>query len=144
MLTEADTCREYVRPHLRAAGWDDDPRSFVEQRTFTDGRIIPVGTRVRRGPVNRADYLLRYTRDFTLAVLEAKREYKQPGDGLGQAKEYAEICWQLWSSRWNRTGEHRRPRIIYLADRTILVDDPKDKTFAPFGDARARPGPRRW
>src|SRR5712691_9777080 len=23
-----------------------------------------------------------------------------------------------------------------LADRNILIDDPKDKTFAPFGDAR--------
>ena len=30
----------------------------------------------------------------------------------------------------------RRPRILYLADRNILVDDPKDKTFTPFGDAR--------
>jgi type I restriction enzyme R subunit len=27
-------------------------------------------------------------------------------------------------------------QILYLADRNILVDDPKDKTFAPFGDAR--------
>ena len=34
------------------------------------------------------------------------------------------------------TGEHRKPRILFLADRNILVDDPKDKTFAPFGDAR--------
>jgi type I restriction enzyme R subunit len=25
---------------------------------------------------------------------------------------------------------------LYLADRNVLVDDPKDKTFAPFGDAR--------
>ena len=34
------------------------------------------------------------------------------------------------------TGEHRRPGSCILADRNILVDDPKDKTFAPFGDAR--------
>ena len=39
-------------------------------------------------------------------------------------------------ARWNRTGDHRRPRILYLADRNILIDDPKDKIFAPFGDAR--------
>ncbi|HSH81750.1 MAG TPA: type I restriction-modification enzyme R subunit C-terminal domain-containing protein, partial [Herpetosiphonaceae bacterium] len=44
--------------------------------------------------------------------------------------------WKLWSARWNRAGAHRRPRILYLADRNILVDDPKDKIFAPFGDAR--------
>ena len=33
---------------------------------------------------------------------------------------------------------YRRPRILYLADRNILIDDPKDKTFAPFGDARCK------
>jgi len=38
--------------------------------------------------------------------------------------------------RWNRTGEHRRPKILYLADRNILIDDPKDKMFTTFGDAR--------
>ena len=34
------------------------------------------------------------------------------------------------------TGEYRRPRILYLADRNILVDQPKDGIFAAFGDAR--------
>ena len=56
--------------------------------------------------------------------------------GTGKTFVAFQICWKLWSSRWNRTGEHRRPKILYLADRNILVDDPKDKTFAPFGDAR--------
>ena len=32
---------------------------------------------------------MRYTRDFSLAVVEAKAGYKKPGDGLQQAKEYA-------------------------------------------------------
>ena len=39
---------------------------------------------------------------------------------------------------WNAKGEHRKPRILFLADRNVLVDDPKDKTFAPFGDARCK------
>ena len=25
MITEANTCRKYVRPKLIQAGWDDDP-----------------------------------------------------------------------------------------------------------------------
>jgi len=238
-LTEADTCRKFVLPKLYAAGWDDDRIS--EQKTFTDGRIVVVGNRTNRRPQKRADYLLRYRPDFSIAVVEAKAAYKNPGDGLQQAKEYAQIlglnfaystnglgivehdfttgrdndiqdfpspeglwerlkhaenipsqiverlltpyyhlsgkspryyqeiainrvvkailegkprvlltlatgtgktvvafqiCWKLWSTRWNRTGEYRRPRILYLADRNILVDDPKDKIFAPFGDAR--------
>lgn len=47
-----------------------------------------------------------------------------------------QICWKLWNSRWNRSDEHRRPKILFLGDRNILVDDPMAKMFAPFGDAR--------
>lgn len=241
MITEADTCRKYVLPKLFEAGWDNDPHSFTEQKTFTDGRIVVAGNKVRRRASKRADYLLRYTRDYMIAVVEAKPTFKSPGDGLQQAKEYAaildlsfaystnghgivefdfltgqeqlldafptpqqlwarlqvlggitddiaerlltpyyrllsgepryyqeiainravqailqdrnrllltmatgtgktlvafQICWKLWESRWNRTGEHRKPKILYLADRNILVDDPKDKDFAPFEHAR--------
>jgi len=56
--------------------------------------------------------------------------------GTGKTVVAFQICWRLWSTGWNRTGEFRKPRILYLADRNVLVDDPKDKTFAPFGDAR--------
>jgi len=241
MISEADTCRKFVEPKLVAAGWDEEPHAFTEQKTFTDGRIHVMGEHARRGPQKRADYLLRYRRDFAIAVVEAKAAHKTAGAGLQQAKEYAEIldlkfaystngheiiefdyltgtervvetfpapddlwrrlaahrgltpeaasvvlapsfpspgtrpryyqeiainrtleaiglgtrrmlltmatgtgktvvafqiCWKLWSARWNREGAHRRPKILYLADRNILVDDPKDKTFAPFGDAR--------
>lgn len=242
-LTEADTCRKYVVPKLQKAGWDDAPHAIAEQRYFTDGRIYPLADRVRRGKGKKADYLLRYQRDLTIAVVEAKPEFRRPGDGLGQAMEYAEIlgvpfaystnghgivefdfaagletemdefpspdqlwqrftqargvtegaqaallqpthydaskslryyqelavnrtvqavaqskkrilltmatgtgkthvafqiCWKLWNARWNRDGTHRRPRILYLADRNILVDDPKDKAFSAFGDARSK------
>ncbi|GMW05880.1 MAG: hypothetical protein AMXMBFR8_06770 [Nevskiales bacterium] len=242
MTNEADTCRKYVVPKLQAAGWDAEPHSIAEQRTITDGRVIPVGKGFVRKPPKRVDYLLRYTRDFPLAVVEAKASYKTATDAVQQARAYAEmldlkyayatngtdiieidyftgsetrltefpkpedlwqryqtgsgikapdkidqlispyntvggkppryyqqiainraveailggkrrllltmatgtgktivafqISWKLWSSRWNRTGEHRKPRILFLADRNILVDDPKDKTFSPFGDAR--------
>jgi type I restriction enzyme R subunit len=56
--------------------------------------------------------------------------------GTGKTVVAFQICWKLSEARWNRTGEYRRPRILYLADRNILIDDPKDKTFTPFGDAR--------
>jgi type I restriction enzyme R subunit len=240
MPTEADTCRRYVLPRLYAGGWTDDQIS--EQKTFTDGRILLSGTSVRRGPQKRADYLLRYRPNLALAVVEAKASHRAPGDGLQQAKEYAQaldlkfaystnghgiiefdfltgressldafptpdqlwkrlsshlglksdvevqrytapgiqvpgrplryyqeiainntvrailngqrrvlvnmatgtgktdvafhIAWKLWSTRWNSRSEPRRPRILFLSDRSVLVDDPKDKQFAPFGDAR--------
>ena len=31
----------------------------------------------------------------------------------------------LTPSRWNRKGEHRRPKILFLADRNFLVDVPR-------------------
>jgi len=71
------------------------------------------------------------------AILQGKpRVLLTMATGTGKTLVAFQICWKLWNSRWNRTGEHRRPRILYLADRNILVDDPKDKTFAPFADAR--------
>jgi type I restriction enzyme R subunit len=56
--------------------------------------------------------------------------------GTGKTVVAFQICWKLWNARWNRTGEYRKPRILFLADRNVLIDDPKDKTFTPFGDAR--------
>jgi type I restriction enzyme R subunit len=245
MANEADTCRKYVTPKLIAAGWDEAPHSFTEQKTFTDGRILITGNQARRGIQKRADYLLRYQRNFPIAVVEAKPDEDPAGDGVQQAKEYAEIlglkfafatngreiieidfingletlredfptphellqryevghhinsdiraslltpynnlveeraryyqeiainrvvqdvlqgkrrilitmatgtgktfvafqiCWKLWNARWNRTNDYRHPKILFLADRNILIDDPKDKMFAGFGDARHKIG----
>ena len=78
-MTEADTCRKFVVPLLQKAGWDNDPHSIAEQRYFTPGRIVAQGQTARRRPGKRADYLLRYTRDLPLAVVEAKADYKTPG-----------------------------------------------------------------
>src|SRR5438876_8342939 len=91
MSNEADTCRKFVVPKLLAAGWDTEPHSIAEQRSITDGRIVPVGKGFVRKPPKRVDYLLRYTRDFPLAVIEAKAAYKTAGDGVQQAKQYAEM-----------------------------------------------------
>src|SRR4051794_36119983 len=90
-VTERDTCRKYVLPKLQAAGWEDDPRSIQEEKTFTDGRIVVAGGRAKRRKRKRADYLLRYTRDYLIAVVEAKAAYKTARHGLQQAKDYAEI-----------------------------------------------------
>jgi type I restriction enzyme R subunit len=239
-MNEADTCTRLIRPKLEAVGWDNAPHLYNEQVSFTDGRIVVAGSKVRRRKRKIADFLLRFTRDLTLGVVEAKSDEEPAGAGMQQAKEYAEIlglkfayasngneilefdyftgqertvadypgpdelwqrykagmsfpgpvtqgllapsypcekgrryyhqlainrtlesifrgkkrtlltmatgtgktitafhiCWRLWSQRWNRTGEHRRPKILYLADRNVLVDDPMAKDFLPFGDAR--------
>ncbi len=233
MANEANTCRKFVLPKLYSAGWNDD--QINEQQYFTDGRIVVVGRKHYRKAGKKADYLLRYTLDYPIAVVEAKADYKKAGDGMQQAKEYAQILgllfaystngkeieeynfitgkqksieafptpqelwqsvsqfkeinnpeiekdflapfyrevggkqpryyqeiainkaveevlkgnkrilitmatgtgktfvafqiiWKLWKSR-------RKKRILFLADRNILVDQAKDKTFSPMGDA---------
>ena len=223
------------------AGWDQPPYAINEQRTFTDGRIVFIGGKARRGRQKRADFILRYRPDFSIAVVEAKSKYKHAAEGLQQAKEYAEIlglkfaystngreiveadyttgtektlssfpspdelwkrlskheqvgdavkdqllsptfpdkdkplryyqeiavnravqailqqrrrilltlctgagktavafqiCWKLWNGGWNPKGKNCKPKILFLADRNVLVDDPKDKDFSAFGDAR--------
>lgn len=85
---------------------------------------------------------LRYYQEIAVnrviqAILSGKtRVLINMATGTGKTDVAFHICWKLWSTRWNRLGEPRRPRILYLSDRSILVDDPKDKQFAPFGDAR--------
>ena len=69
---EKDTCRDYVMPLLKAAGWSDD--QIVEQFPITAGRVITVGKKHRRGEALRADYVLEYEPGAPVAVVEAKRE----------------------------------------------------------------------
>lgn len=237
--SEADTCRRYITPALLVAGWDPHVQ-IAEQRPVTDGRVVVAGRTTARRRPRRLDYLLRFTRDLPLAVLEAKAQSEPAASGLQQAIEYAEmlglpfayasngveiiehdfltgvertidaypspdelwlrycenrdlpvgaqqilaeplyqdperslryyqllsvnraveafalgreralltlatgtgksfvafqICWRLWNSQWNRAGANRRPRILYIADRNVLLDQPRLGVFAPFGDA---------
>jgi hypothetical protein len=55
MSTEAGTRRKFVVPRLQNAGWDSDPHSIAEQRSFTDGRIIVRGNRAERKKTKRAE-----------------------------------------------------------------------------------------
>ncbi len=89
-MNEADTCRTYILPALHDAGWDD--AHITEQLVLTPGRIVPLGQRkYKRQKARRPDYVLYYRRNLPIATLEAKAEYKKPGDGLQQAIQYAEL-----------------------------------------------------
>ena len=79
-MTEADTCRTYVLPRLYAAGWTDD--HIAEQRMIAPGRIVPIGHGHTRKESLRPDYILYLKKHYPIAVVEAKAEYKHPGDGI--------------------------------------------------------------
>jgi hypothetical protein len=69
-----------------------------EQKSFTDGRIVVAGDKPRRRKQKRADYLLRYRRDFPIAIVEAKSIYK---------------------SHCRLTAHKRKERNVPIAPRTI-------------------------
>jgi type I restriction enzyme R subunit len=48
--------------------------------------------------------------------------------GTGKTFVAFQVIWRLWKSK-------RRKRILYLADRNVLIDQAKDRTFAPMGQA---------
>src|SRR5438552_10669194 len=139
MPNEADTCRQFVVPRLQAAGWDTDPHSIAEQRCFTDGRIVAHASGARRRPGKRADYLLRYTRDFVLAVVEAKAGYRRAADGLQQAKDTAEKVRTLCASpdelraRW-ADADQRADIIHQLAERGIDFQQVSAQAGKPDAD----------
>lgn len=58
--------------------------------------------------------------------------------GTGKTTTAFQICWKLFHSRWNKDNSHRKPKILFLADRDILVSQPYNKDFAAFDDARHR------
>ena len=81
------------------------------------------------GQQKRADYRLRYTRDFPIAIVEAKASYKTAGEGLQQAKDYAEILDLKFAYATNGkeiiefdflTGLERTDRHVPVARRTVV------------------------
>lgn len=103
-LNEADTCRIFVTPALQSAGWGSPHWRIAEQNYFTDGQIVLVGDGHRRQKGKKADYLLRYQESFPIAVVEAKDESHDPGAGLQQAKDYAQILGIFFAYSTNGHG----------------------------------------
>lgn len=57
--------------------------------------------------------------------------------GTGKTMIAFHIAWKLYQTHWNRRGDERRPRILFLADRNILIDQAMGD-FEPFGDMNVR------
>jgi len=86
-MNEAETRAELIDPKLRACGWGVVEGSKVlREYNITAGKIQTGGGRGRR---EIADYVLVY-KDIKLAVIEAKSDELEVGEGVMQAKKYAE------------------------------------------------------
>ena len=86
-MNEAETRAELIDPKLRACGWGVVEGSKVlREFHITEGKIQSGGGRGRK---IIADYILVH-KGMKLAVIEAKSEELEVGEGVMQAKQYAE------------------------------------------------------
>ncbi len=88
-MNEAETRAELIDPKLKENGWDGKANADVKvhrEYHITAGKIKATGGRNK--PII-ADYLLTY-KGRKLAVVEAKSDMCEVGEGVAQAKDYAE------------------------------------------------------
>ncbi len=90
LLSERDICTKFITPALEQAGWDKHVQ-FLEEVSFTDGKIYVRGKLAARGKGKRADYILYYKPNIPVAVIEAKDNKYSMRAGIQQALEYAQI-----------------------------------------------------
>lgn len=89
-LSERDICTKFITPAIEKVGWDKLTQ-FLEEVSFTDGKIYVRGRLVARGKQKRADYILYYKPNIPIAIVEAKDNNHSVRSGIQQALEYARI-----------------------------------------------------
>jgi len=86
-MNEAETRAELIDPKLKACGWGVvEGSKILREYNITAGRIQTGGVRSKK---LTADYILVY-KGIKLAVIEAKSEIQSVGEGVAQAKQYAQ------------------------------------------------------
>ena len=88
-MNEAETRAELIDPKLKENGWDSKANADVKvhrEYFITLGKIKATGGRDKQ---LKADYMLTY-KGRKLAVVEAKSDTCTIGEGVAQAKDYAE------------------------------------------------------
>ena len=86
-MNEADTRAELIDPQLKAAGWVSGGDVLVQREYNINAGEIKAGG-IRAGQL-KADYVLSY-KNRKLAIVEAKSDELEVGEGVAQAKIYAQ------------------------------------------------------
>ena len=86
-MNEADTRAELIDPQLKAAGWVTGGDVLVQREYNINAGEIKAGG-IRAGQL-KADYVLSY-KNRKLAIVEAKSDELEVGEGVAQAKIYAQ------------------------------------------------------
>lgn len=137
-MNEAETRAELIDPKLKACGWGVVEGSKVlREYNITAGKIQTGGGRGKR---EIADYVLVY-KGIKLAVIEAKSSRCTVGEGVMQAKKYAD---KLKLQYTYSTNGHEIYQMDMQTSEESLVDNflnPEElwnKTFAEQNDWREK------
>ena len=89
-MTEEDIKLNFITPALLSKGWKD--KITMETKVqFTDGKINLNGNVAVRGDAKKADYVLYMSKDYPIAIVEAKDNNHTISFGMQQAKTYAQM-----------------------------------------------------
>ena len=119
-MNEADTRAELIDPALAAAGWGVVESSRTPREVIAPGRLTGSG---KRAAARACDYVLVY-RNTKLASVEAKAVTKGVGEGVSQAKDYAERLQTRFAFACNG-------KAIYRIDMKTGAEGPVDRWPTP-------------
>jgi len=122
-LSERDICTKFITPALSKAGWDVDSQ-IREEVNLTKGRVMVRGRTAVREKNKRADYVLYFKPNLPIAVIEAKDNNHQLGDGMQQALGYAEMLDLPFAVSSNGDGflVHDRSGLSGKVEETLALD----------------------
>jgi len=123
-LSERDICTKYITPAIVKSGWDKNTQ-FLEEVSFTDGKIYVRGKLTARGKRKRADYILYFKPNIPIALIEAKDNNYTIRSGIQQALDYARTldipC--VFSSNGDGFLFHDRTAINENIETELGIDD---------------------
>lgn len=129
-MNEAETRAELIDPKLKACGWGVvEGSKILREYNITDGKIQAGGI---RGKKTIADYVLVY-KGIKLAVVEAKSSNLVVGEGVAQAKQYAEKLQLETTYSSNGTEIYSicmKTGVEGLVENYLTPDELWEKTFA--------------
>lgn len=137
-MNESETRAELIDPKLKACGWGVVEGSKVlREYTITAGKIQTGGGRGKR---EIADYVLVY-KGIKLAVVEAKSDVQEVGEGVMQAKKYADKL--KLETTYSSNGKAIYQICMKTGEEGLVTDflSPDqlwDKTFAEQNDWREK------
>lgn len=120
-LAEFPTPQDLWRKYCKWKNLDDWKSSLVEQDYYDDGSG-KTPRYYQANAINRTIESIANGNDRALLLMAT---------GTGKTYTAFQIIWRLWKAGFKK-------RILFLADRNILVDQTKTNDFKPFGNAMTK------